>query len=193
MLITGMILLALIIYYFPKSIFFSQTGNTLNKAFLDRLGFSDIVVIISLIQLFFLIFFAFLLRSRRQKLLLVSVILNSVILCSIALPFTFISQVRTSTVNAYIETFPKGFPLPGLNESAGTAEYSDSSSVHPLGYANFYNKKNPHTGSCDFPHYNAWLSLIPGKSFIAQRISWPAFCLFRTIRWKLDYNNRIYL
>src|SRR5688572_29209796 len=101
MFLTGMVLLAFIIYYFPKSIILSQTGNTLNKAFLDRLGFSDIVVIISLIQLFFLILFAFLLRSRRQKLLLLPVILNSVILCSIALPFTFISQVRTSTVDAY--------------------------------------------------------------------------------------------
>ena len=172
-LITGVILLALLIYYFPKSIIFSEAGRAFNKAYLDRLAFADIAVVVAIIQLFFLILFAGLLQRRRQKLLLGSVVLNSVILCSIALPFTFISQVRTSTVNAYLDSFPKNFPTPVLGESVGTAESSDSTGVHPLGYANFYNKKiriQDHVISPIIPRdYRAFLANQPLRKKLAAR------------------------
>lgn len=55
---------------------------------------------------------------------IILIIVNSVIFCWMALPFTFISQVKTSTINQYITTVPHGFPLPDLKTTVKTGFFS---------------------------------------------------------------------
>lgn len=66
---------------------------------------------------------------------------NSLLFCWIALPFSFVSRVRTSTVNQYVQSFPKGYPIPVISSSVEAAVISDSSEIPIEGYANFYSKK----------------------------------------------------
>jgi len=131
-------LLVLLVAYIPKSdwphINFSLSG----KALLDKLSFDDIVVLQGTIQILFLIPFIYFLFKRNKKYIPALFIINSVLFCWMALPFTFISQVKASTVNQYISSFPKGYPLPDLEKPVITSE--DSLPPSPLGQEKFYNK-----------------------------------------------------
>ncbi|HKO82603.1 MAG TPA: hypothetical protein VJU78_19490, partial [Chitinophagaceae bacterium] len=90
-------LAAIALYYFPKTNLFKLRPTGINKSLLDSLNFADLAVIQSLVQLFFLVGFLLLLGKKRTKLIPFLIIANSVIFCWMALPFTFISQVKTST------------------------------------------------------------------------------------------------
>jgi uncharacterized membrane protein YfhO len=57
------------------------------------------------------------------------------------MPFTVVSQYKTSEVNNFIHSFPDGYPFPDVKASIESGVYSDSIGISPHGYANFYNKK----------------------------------------------------
>ena len=118
------ILIGMVVYYFPKINLFHFRITGINKNLLDRLNFADLAVFQGLIQLLFLFGFLLLLRKQRNKLLSLLIIINSVIFCWMALPFTFISQVKTRAINQDIATVPHGFPLPNLKTTVKTGFFS---------------------------------------------------------------------
>jgi hypothetical protein len=113
------------------------------KEFLDKLTFSEIAFAQGCIQFIFILFFLLVIQRRNtnKHILGILLIANSLLFAWLALPFTAVSQVRTSQVNAYINSFPRGFPPPKFNEPIHAGIYSDSVIISPLGYDNFYNKK----------------------------------------------------
>lgn len=113
------------------------------KVFLDEFSFNSFFLIQSLAQIFFIITLIYQLRKKNinKKIVVVLFAFNSLLFCWIALPFSFVSRVRTSTVNQYVQSFPKGYPIPVISSSVEAAVISDSSEIPIEGYANFYSKK----------------------------------------------------
>ncbi|WP_276500640.1 YfhO family protein [Terrimonas pollutisoli] len=132
------ILLTLLIIYIPtlnlREIQFTKMGKNL----LDRLGFADMMALQGSLQIVFILFFLFFSLKKNKKVVLGLFATNLIIFCWMALPFTFISQVKTSTVNRYLSSFPKGYPLPDLTKPIGT--YKDTLTNSALGQEKFYNK-----------------------------------------------------
>jgi len=112
------------------------------KTFLDAFSFDSFLLIQSLAQVFFIIVLVYLLKKKtlHKKIITVLFILNSVLFCWIALPFNFISQLRTSAVNQYVRSFPDGYPMPDIHASVESDVISDSTNIPVYGYANFYAK-----------------------------------------------------
>ena len=113
------------------------------KQFLYNLSFQKFSLILCGIQFIFIgLFLMFLYREKiSQKTITALFILNSVAFAWIGLPFTVVSQYKTSEVNNYIHSFPDYYPLPNVNASTESEVYSDSTQISPHGYSNFYNKK----------------------------------------------------
>lgn len=141
-LITTVILTLLsgvLILYLPQSNLSDFSGNENRKAFLDKLSFADIGVLQGIIQILFISLFLLASRKGLNKYIPALVIINSIIFCWMALPFTFISQVKASVVDQYIASFPKNYPLTEIANPVTTTG-ADSSTVSPLGQEKFYNK-----------------------------------------------------
>ena len=141
-LITTVILTLLsgvLILYLPQSNLSDFSGNENHKAFLDKLSFADIGVLQGIIQILFISLFLLASRKGLNKYIPALVIINSIIFCWMALPFTFISQVKASVVDQYIASFPKNYPLTEIANPVTTTG-ADSSTVSPLGQEKFYNK-----------------------------------------------------
>lgn len=114
------------------------------KQFLHSISFQEFAVGICVLQLFFILSFLLLLRRKyfsRKLIVTFLFILNSIAFAWIGLPFTAVSQYKTSEVNGYIHSFPNGYPKPDLKASVESEVYSDSTEISPHGYHNFYNKK----------------------------------------------------
>ena len=113
------------------------------KAFLDAFAFTSFLLIQCLAQILFIILILYQLRKKIIKRKIVGGLfaLNSVVFCWIALPFNFISQIKTSAVNQYVQSFPDGYPMPDINSPVEAGVISDSTDIHIYGYANFYNKR----------------------------------------------------
>lgn len=133
----AVILLLFIGYYFFNSSSFSAGFS---KAWKDNLSFANLVVIQGIIQLVFLLIFSGLLKKNRLGFVPAVIAANAVLLCWIALPFTFISQTKTAAVNSRLAGFPKGFPLPDLKSPVNAAARTGFTNS-PLAYDNFYTKK----------------------------------------------------
>jgi hypothetical protein len=113
------------------------------KEFLYNISFQKFALALCVLQLIFILSFLMLQRSKKvsQKAIIILFALNSIVFAWIGLPFTVVSQYKTSEVNNYIRSFPDGYPKTGLNASIESEVYSDSTIISPHGYANFYNKK----------------------------------------------------
>ncbi len=113
------------------------------KAILDSLRFPSMLLIQALLQLGFLALMIWQIRknSRNKYFLPVLIAANSILFCWVALPFNFISQIRTKEVNQYVKSFPDGYPLPDLKASVEADVISDSTRIPIYGYPNFYSKK----------------------------------------------------
>lgn len=109
------------------------------KALLDKLSYVDIAVMQGIIQIAFISFFLLAVWKGWKKYIPALVITNAIIFCWMALPFTFISQVKTSVIDQYIASFPKNYPLTEIAKPVTTTG-TDSSTVSPLGQEKFYNK-----------------------------------------------------
>lgn len=129
-----LILACVALYYFSKINLFQIRVTGINKTLLDSLTFADFAVIQGVIQLFFLVGFLLLLIKKRTKLIPLLIISNSVIFCWMALPFTFISQVKTNSINQYIATVPHGFPLLDLKATVKTGIFSDTPDLGVFDY-----------------------------------------------------------
>lgn len=115
---------------------------TVLKEFLYNISFQEFALAICLLQFFFFLGFLLLRRKNNsQKAVVILFLLNSIVFAWIGLPFTVVSQFRTSQVNNYIHSFPDGFPKPDLNSSIESEIFSDSIKISPHGYHNFYNKR----------------------------------------------------
>lgn len=113
------------------------------KAFIDTLRFPSMLLIQALLQLAFVGSMSMVLRKKEvnRKFIAILIAANSILFCWIALPFNFISQIKTSEVNRYVASFPDGYPKPDINESVGANIISDSTTFPVYGYPNFYSKK----------------------------------------------------
>lgn len=112
------------------------------KLFMDRLTFRDLLLVMALVQVIFLGLFLFFYRKKfSSRVFVVLFSFNSLLFGWIGLPFTAVSKERTAAVNAYIASFPDGYPLPDVNASVEAEVISDSILISPYGYPNFYNKK----------------------------------------------------
>jgi Bacterial membrane protein YfhO len=138
------LLVGFIIYYFVTHDDSNLSGQNFGnfKHFLDDLRFVDFAIFEGALQILFLS--AFILLTFRKnisvKIFAVLFAANSIIFAWMALPFTFFSQVKTSTINNYLRSFPKGYPFPDINAHVNTNINSDSTGVNPYGYEPFYNK-----------------------------------------------------
>lgn len=133
------LLFGILTYYIFKSSLLPLIGQEKGKAFLDKLSFADMAVVQGTIQLVFIGLFFWTIRKGLKKHIPVLMVINSIVFCWMALPFTFISQVKTSVVDQYIAAFPKNYPLTGIAKPVTTTS-TDSSTVSPLGQEKFYNK-----------------------------------------------------
>jgi len=113
------------------------------KELLYTLSFKQFAAFIAVLQILFLIAFIFLLERRLllAKAAKVLIILNSVVFAWMGLPFNVVSQYKTADVNAYINSFPDGYPMPDVHGSIESDIISDSIEISVHGYHNFYNKK----------------------------------------------------
>ena len=113
------------------------------KVFLDAFSFNSFLLLQCLAQILFIVLLICLVRKKAINKKIVSGLfaLNSIFFCWIALPFNFISQVKTSAVNQYIQSFPKGYPMPDINSPVEAGVVSDSTEIPIYGYANFYTKR----------------------------------------------------
>ncbi len=113
------------------------------KAFLDGFYFDSFLLIQCVAQIVFIIVLIYLVKKEtlNKKMVAGLIAFNSIFFGWIALPFTFVSQIKTSTINQYVESFPDGYPLPGINTSVEAGIISDSTIISVYGYANFYTKK----------------------------------------------------
>jgi hypothetical protein len=113
------------------------------KAALYGLTFKKFAFLITVLQVFFLI--ALLLLHRKKivssTLFTILTIANSVVFAWIAFPFTVVSQYKTSEVNAFIKSFPAGYPIPHAKSAIRTEASSDSASISIHGYRKFYEKE----------------------------------------------------
>ncbi|MBN8676263.1 MAG: YfhO family protein [Chitinophagales bacterium] len=109
------------------------------KALLDKLSYVDIAVMQGIIQIAFISFFLLAVWKGWKKYIPALVIANAIIFCWMALPFTFISQVKTSVIDQYIASSPKNYPLTEIAKPVTTTG-ADPSTVSPLGQEKFYNK-----------------------------------------------------
>jgi hypothetical protein len=121
---------------------FTWSRSTL-KQFLHSMSFQKFAMFICILQIIFVMLFLSLQQPKRfsKKTLATLVILNSILFAWIGLPFTVVSQYKTTEVNNFIQSFPDGYPLPNINASIGAEVYSSSIQISPHGYPNFYNKK----------------------------------------------------
>ncbi len=136
---TAILLLVLLLVYFPLSNIMVKAADGFDKSFLDKLAFPDLLVGIAGAQLIFLLAFLLLIWRGKLKYIIPLAIFNSIFFCWIALPFTLISQARTATINNVIAVHPRGFPIPSLDDPIRAAILD--SSAGELVYAPFYNKK----------------------------------------------------
>lgn len=113
------------------------------KQFLYNLSFQKFSLFICILQIIFILAFLFFQQRKifSQKTLITLFVLNSIVFAWIGLPFTVVSQYKTSEVNNFIHSFPDGYSLPDVNASVESEVYSDSIQISPHGYSNFYNKK----------------------------------------------------
>lgn len=79
--------------------------------------------------------------QRKTRFIPLLLILNSIIFCWIALPFTFLSKTSPKVINNYIRSFPGGFPIPDLGKSIEANIYSDSTKQSAYGYEKFYEQR----------------------------------------------------
>ena len=113
------------------------------KQFFHDFTFQKFALIICILQVIFILIF-FVLQKRKtfsQKAIITLLVSNSIVFAWIGLPFTVVSQYKTSEVNNFIHSFPDGYPLPDVNASVESEIYSDSIQISPHGYSNFYRKK----------------------------------------------------
>lgn len=137
----GTFLLAMTIVNLFQASLSPHLGNSL-KGMLDSLDFHDMVVLTGALQVIFLAAGVFILHRRKEKRLLpLLIIANAVIFCWIAQPFTMISQVKTSTVDAAIEKYPHGFPLPNARQSIGAEKFFNPPKDSFFLYANHYSRE----------------------------------------------------
>ena len=113
------------------------------KAFLDAFTFTSFLLLQCLAQIIFITLLIYQLKKKttNRKIIAGLFTFNSVLFCWIALPFNFVSQIRTTAINQYVQSFEKGYPLPDIQSSVESDISSDSTTVPLYGYANFYNKK----------------------------------------------------
>lgn len=113
------------------------------KLFLDAFSFNSFLLTQCLAQILFIILLVHQIRKKiiNRKIVAGLFALNSVLFCWISLPFNFISQVKTSAVNQFVQSFPKGYPMPDINSPVEAGVISDSTEIPIYGYTNFYNKK----------------------------------------------------
>lgn len=133
------LLLGILVCYIPQTNLLELIDHEKGKTLFDQLSFADIAVMQGVIQLVFIGLLFLAIWKKLKKYIPALMIVNSILFCWIALPFTFISQIRTSVVDQYIASFPAGYPLPDITNPVMSAS-TDSSAVSPLGQEKFYNK-----------------------------------------------------
>ncbi|MEI9944365.1 MAG: hypothetical protein WDN26_09085 [Chitinophagaceae bacterium] len=140
LLVLGLFITSLVCYYLLSGFSIKkimQNGSGF-KNILDGLTMGDIAVIQGIIQLFFIT--AFLVFIKKKKFVFILMASNVILLAWMALPFTFVSQFSTNTIDNYIHSFPKGFPKPGLHEPV-ESHYKEDSSNAAYAINFFFDKK----------------------------------------------------
>jgi hypothetical protein len=135
-----MLLLGISILYIPQTNLFQLNGQQKGKAIFDKLSFADIAVIQGIIQIIFISLFLGAIWKGLRRHIPALMIMNSLFFCWMALPFTFISQVKASAVDQYIGSFLKNYPLAEIAKPVTTFTGNDSATVSPLGQEKFYSK-----------------------------------------------------
>ncbi|MCB0776784.1 MAG: YfhO family protein [Chitinophagaceae bacterium] len=149
-----LLIAAFVIYYFVRSGFIALSSLALSKETLDKLGFADLVILQGIIQLGFLGLFVFILYKKKTRFILPAVIANLLLLCFIAQPFTFFSQLKTSDVNKHIASFPKGFPVPDAKAPINAGMQQPDLPAKPFNDNGFYSKIPMITGDIISPTVN---------------------------------------
>jgi hypothetical protein len=142
-----LLLFVLAIYFITNTTQFNSANFSFSpaavKTLFYNLSFQNFSLILCVLQIVFVLLF---LVWNQQKKNLPNIftgllILNSIVFAWIGLPFTVVSQYKTSDVNNYIHSFPNSYPWPDVHASIESEIYSDSIQISPHGYPNFYNKK----------------------------------------------------
>lgn len=113
------------------------------KAVLDNLRFPSMLLIQALLQLLFAGWMIWQLKKERinRTMLAIGIAKNSILFCWIALPFNFISQLKTKEINEFVRAFPDGYPKPSASDLVYADVIADSVGIPVHGYPNFYSKK----------------------------------------------------
>ena len=128
------LILVIMISYLPQVRIFKYSGSI--TSIYKQAAFADLLFIQGIIQLVFL---SFLLFPWKVKRLLTISIINIIVLCWMALPFTVISKVKTPTINNYVHSFVVTNKNPDINLPIGIR--GASGEMGPFGYPAFYDNR----------------------------------------------------
>lgn len=132
-------------YFSITEIFAIGTNNTFAnhiKVQLEKLSFSDVVLITTLIQVPFLFVASrYLTRRQNPKLLLVTAIVNCILFTMLFQPFTVVKKQKASLIQNKIDNLSaKGYPLPDNNKTLEENSLENEKYMADIGCQNLYNK-----------------------------------------------------
>ncbi len=143
------------------------------KSYLDNFPLSTWLVLSALIQLSFLIPFYFSIKRKATVAAIASV--NLFIITLVCMPFTMVSQHKTSEVNSYINSFPKGFPN-AIAMNKVENKFEDKTLLSVYGYENFYTKNISIQDHIISPTVNRdYLGILPDSVLRETRSRHPFF------------------
>jgi hypothetical protein len=157
------------------------------KDFLDSLTWQNSVFINGTIQLLFACSFLGCVRrnSKPKYAIPLLLIANSFFLAQMSIPFTFSSKQPPKVINAILDHFPNGFPIPDQRTSIKINSQDMLSNFEKIGFNGFYNKRITNTQLIYTPTYflnlaklnrnDAVLSAVQASpyAYFAQTISPP--------------------
>lgn len=113
------------------------------KNFFDNTTLADAIAVNGIIQLTFLIiFFLLFKKSIHHKILFSALwVINLFVMAQLVLPSTFVGKTSPKEINALIHSFPKGFPVAGLDNSITTNSKDATADFDKIALRYFYNKK----------------------------------------------------
>lgn len=129
----------LILLLFTNTITHIQSLFSLRspKAIVDKLSWADWMLIGAALQLFFLTILFY--TIKHSNAIYIAGIINVAVFGWMAMPYTFASQHRSAEVNAFLQSFPKGYLQLPLKERTQDS-VDDREAVTVYGYKNFYEK-----------------------------------------------------
>lgn len=154
-----------------KDIFSSGKETRLSlKNFFDELSLNDLIVINVILQSIFLLVFILFLRTLSLRRLMVLIILNSFLFAQLVIPYTLVSKTSPGKLNALLNNYPEGYPIPDKNSSIRFNSSDALDHFELIGISGFYNKKISTTDVVYTPTFMTLTEKAMGDSLVKHTV-----------------------